>query len=43
MRTVADIENIEISGKFYKITACDVKGMYHALFFTKDKIKLILS
>jgi len=43
MRILADIENIEISGKFYRITACDVKGRHHALFFTKEKIKLILS
>ena len=26
MRILADIENIEISDKFYRIIACDVKG-----------------
>ena len=43
MRILADIENIEISGKFYRITACDVKGRHHVLFFTKEKMKMIIS
>ena len=43
MRILADIDNIEISGKFYRITACDIKGRHHALFFSKEKMKLILS
>lgn len=43
MRILADIENIEISDKFYRITACDVKGRIHELFFTIEKMKLILS
>ena len=43
MRIIADIENIEISDKFTKIIACDVKGLHHTLFFTKDKINRIFS
>lgn len=43
MRILADIENIEISDKFYRIIACDVKGRNHELFFTMAKMKMILS